>query len=368
MAKGYDAREPARATFTFQPQAPRQRQAADAGAVGRVGQVGGGQTRGGVVQSANPAISASIGTSIPAFLEKVFEPAIQRASQERMYQGYADAISGKTMQEVVEQQPALRSLFGPTDYEQGASVYHAQAGLESWKAAQLENMAELSRLPPDEVGRVLFDGAQPFLTGDVGTDNLVHRMVIEASGDLIPQITTARISRMQGERRNAMTSLIVSRGENLRNLAASYASLDPAAGEEGAAEGATVRPSQELLSQSASAFLDSLVPMGDMPTEDWQAVIEQTANLALGTGNFHMWTMLNTASEEGGMSPLFAALGASGDGAKYAALQTRARTAVSAAYSELMLTNPALQRMRTQLEADIAFGTVVNAEGKVDGY
>lgn len=307
MATGYDNREAPRASFAFTPQQARQTRTSDRQAsVGRSGVVGAGEARGGVVRSENPTLGGYGGPNIPAFLETIFEPAIQRQSTERMYQGYADAVDGKTMQEIGEAQPALSSLFGQTDFEKGASFFHAQNGLAQWQATQMANMDALKRLPPDQVGKVLYEGAAPFMTGDADTDNAIHRMVIETSQTLLPQVTTARIAWRREEGIKQVVQLGSTNGEALNTMMEQARTggvpLDPAAYE--AARLSVAR---------------SFIKPETMPEDAWSEAVEQTARGYLANGNVAAFNVMN---EGGANSLLFHALGANGEGAaKYQAIQ-----------------------------------------------
>lgn len=79
----------ARATFTFQPAsaAPTQRQRS--GVIGAAGNVGGGQSRSGVVRSDNPALNPSIGANLPGFIDELVRPVMEEAQRSRMMAGFA---------------------------------------------------------------------------------------------------------------------------------------------------------------------------------------------------------------------------------------------------------------------------------------
>lgn len=305
MATGYDQRETRRASFAFAPVQARQTQnSAAVVPTGRSGVVGGGEARGGVVMSSAPSIGMGAGSGIPEFLEAVFEPVIQQRSAERMYQGYADAIDGATMDEIAEAKPALAGLFGQSDFEKGASFYHAQNGLANWQSEQLANMDQLKRMDPSQVGKVLFDAAKPYLTGDATTDNSIHRMVIEASNELLPQVSAARIEWRNEEQRNGMTQLGVTRAGNLRALR-----------EQALSTGTPLPP------EASFAFLESMRPIEGMSDDNWAAAVEQVARSVQADGNIAAY---NAMAEGGTNSLLYMALGARGDGAKYQAIVSRA--------------------------------------------
>lgn len=335
MATGYDNRQAGRASFAFAPQAARQTRNSEAPVQqGRNGVVGAGEARGGVVMSEAPAIGAGIGSGIPAFLEQVFEPVIQQASTERMYQGYAAAVDGMTMDQIAENKPALAGIFGQSDFEKGASFYHVQKGLANWQSEQLANMDALKRMDPNQVGKVLFDAATPFLTGDQATDNQVHRAVIEASQELLPRVAAARIEWRRGEQRKDVIELGTTRARNLQTLS----------DQQNAAE---VEGDPELLASARLTFLESMRPLDNMSEEDWSTSVAQVARTVIANGNLAAY---NAMAEGGENSLLFMALGATGDGEQYAAIQNLATQA----------SRKALSDWGTDVRVTLANGTVVS--------
>lgn len=307
MATGYDNRQPTRASFAFKPAAARLSQGTPGGTAASVrgGAQGQRASQQGSMQGI-AGIDASIGTTLPAFLEKAFEPVIQAASVERMYQGAAAALDGKTMQEIGEDQPFLAGLFGQTDFERGASFQHAQQGVNAWASEQLSRMDELKRLDPKDVGKVLFDGAKQHLTGDTMTDNAIHRMVLEQSATLIPAVTTARIQHRRSESINGQVGVATSAGRVVDQLYNQFTANQLGAGQ--------VRPSQEAIDLAENNAMMALMLPDGMPQEDWNTVVEQTAKVYIAEGNIRM---LKRMQRGGADSALFQALGASGDGAAY---------------------------------------------------
>lgn len=326
MATGYDNREATRASFAFTPQQARQTRTTDRQVQsGRTGVVGAGEARGGVVQSENPTLG-SVGPNIPAFLETIFEPALKKQAELRMYQGYQAAVSGKTMEQIGEAQPALSSLFGQTDFEKGASFYHAQNGLAQWQAEQIANMDALKRLPPDQLGKVLYDGASKFLTGDTETDNAIHRMVIEKSQTLLPQVTTARIAWRREEGVKSIVTLASTQGENLNTM------MDQAR------TGAV--PLDATAFQNARlAVAQAFVKPDNLPEDAWVEAVEETARGYAANGNIAALTVM---TEGGASSLLFSALGRDGESAaKYQAILNLAEKAGKDANTEYA-TQPAV--------------------------
>lgn len=311
MATGYDNRQPTRASFAFKPAAARAGGPTPGGTAASVrgGAAGQRASQQGSVQGI-AGIDASIGTSIPGFLEKVFEPVIQAASVERMYQGVAAALDGKTMQEIGEDQPFLAGLFGQTDFERGASFQHAQQGVQNWQAEQLARMDELKRLDPKDVGKVLFEAANTHMTGDRNTDNAIHRMVLEASTTLIPAVTTARIEHRRSTLRNGQVGVITGQGRNVGMLRDQFTSVQLGEGQ--------VRPSREAVELAEQQAMQAFILPDGMPLEDWNSVVEQSARAFIAEGNIHMLNLMDRGGQD---SLLFRALGATGDGAAFQTLQ-----------------------------------------------
>ena len=314
MATGYDNRQEVRAT-RLTATAPRQYnpRGAASSPTGRSGVVGAGAATGGVVQSQNPTLNIGVGANIPGFLEKVFEPVLQERQTERMYQGMKAAMENRTMQDIQAEQPTLSGLFGATAFEQGASFQHARQGVAAWQNKQLENMEALKQLAPEEVSKVLFDGAKPFLTGDNATDSVIHKMVIEASETLIPVITRKRIEWRNDTMRNGMVQDATARAGTL----ASVMSMDS--------------PDQAALASAVDGVRSAFVKPPQMPAETWVEAIEETARGYVANGNLHA---LQVITEGGSNSLLFQSLGAMGDGTKYAAILSLADTASKKAASE----------------------------------
>lgn len=317
MATGYDNREPTRASFAFKPAAARLSSSVPGGTAASVrgGAAGQRASQQGSIQSQNPSINAGIGTQLPGFLEKVFEPVIQAASVERMYQGVAAALDGKTMEQIGEDQPFLAGLFGQTDFEKGASFQHTQTSVSNWQAEQLARMDELKRLDPKDVGKVLFDAAQNHMTGDRNTDNAIHRMVLEQSATLIPAVTTARIEWRRETLRNGQLEVTSAAGRNVGMLYDQFSARQLGEGQ--------VRPSQEAIDLAEQQALQSFIMPANMPQEDWNSVVEQSARVFVAEGNIRMLNLMSRGGED---SLLFQALGKTGDGAAYQTIMGQIET------------------------------------------
>ena len=344
MATGYDNRQAVQ-SVRLTPTAPRQTQPRGSAAqpVGRAGVVGGAAT-GGVVRSQNPGLSLNVGATIPGFLEKAFEPVIQERQTERMYAGMQAAMEGATMQEIQAEQPTLSGLFGATAFEQGASFQHARAGVAKWQNAQLENMDALKQLAPEEVSKVLFDGAKPYLTGDSATDSVIHKMVIEASETLIPAITRKRIEWRNDTMRNGMVTDATARAGTL----ASVLSMD--------------NPDQAAIASAVDGVKSAFVKPPQMPAETWVEAIEQTARGYVANGNLHA---LRVITEGGANSLLFQSLGSMGDGTKYATILSLADTASKKAAADWAAKPENAQRIDL-LNARVATREVRGADIRVE--
>lgn len=139
------------------------------------------------------------GGALPEFLNEAFAPALQAAKEERMWDGFVKAREGATMQEITEDQPWYTRMFGPTDYELGASMYTVQKNVSDMEADVVARMPELRKLDSAAMGKELNRLSQSAQTGNAFTDTLLRKQLMDRAGPVMDLHTKERVAWQQGE-------------------------------------------------------------------------------------------------------------------------------------------------------------------------
>jgi hypothetical protein len=208
-----------------------------AGGVGTVGANSSGPTvgieGGGIVSSPTLAgkdffedgMDVSWGEGIPEFLGEVFAPALDRAKQRRMWEGFVRAREGATMQEIKEDSPWFSNVFGPTDYEMGAALYTTTKTMADYEADFVRRMPELREQSAEDMGREFNRMADSLRTGDEFTDALVHKQMMDRASTMMDLHTKHRTAWLQSEQVRMQVESVGSSSTSYNETARQYALL-----------------------------------------------------------------------------------------------------------------------------------------------
>ena len=183
-------------SFQFQPETPRTGGVGASGVAPALG-IGGGQSRVGVQRYQE---AQTLGNpEMPEFLAAAFAPKLEAAKQEKFWSGFAAARSGKSQQEIADEQPWYTNIFGPTDYELGAQKFGVDRAMAEVDNKFTQDMHRLRQLPPEEIGKELNTIASSMMTGNVFTDALIQKGLMERGGVMLDAHAKARYEWQQGE-------------------------------------------------------------------------------------------------------------------------------------------------------------------------
>ena len=332
MAEGYDNRQSGRASFAFaQPQAYQARS------------TNGGQSAGARVQGGNSAsgietagpITAPTDSDVPAFLDKMMQPYVERKQQEQFFKGFTAAQSGVALDEIHNSQGGFSRIFGPSHFEEGAAAYTGQDRVNTGTQELYADMDNLKRLSPGEFSKVLASKSQEWMTGNSLADQIIQKGAVDAFGPLIKTQAKARYVFGQ-ESAMAAANTQADSGESLyQEVARTQAGLS-APGD---------KP-DEAFTQQTTTFLRSYMKPDAMDEDTYQTFLFQRAKAMQAKGNFFGFHALRDA---GVMEHLTEE--------QRTKLETGYDTSASKALGDVAH-DPQVVKMRLALDADIKLGRV----------
>lgn len=139
----------------------------------------------------------AVSSTFPSFLQEAFAPALQKAKQEAMWQGFTAARSGQTAQEIHDQQPWFSKIFGPTNFEMGAQMFNVQDATNKVMSQFQQNLPELRKMTSEQLGGVLNQLSSANMTGDPFTDSLIQKSLMDNAGTMLQQHAQARYAWQQ---------------------------------------------------------------------------------------------------------------------------------------------------------------------------
>lgn len=276
--------------FQFQPETVRSSGAGASGAAPRLGVSGGEGSRAGVEIIADTR-DLGAGSSLPAFLEEAFAPKLKAVQQQKFWSGFTAARAGKSAADIHAEQPWYAHIFGPTSYELGAETFAVQKAASDMETQFLERLPELRKMSPEEVGVELNTMATNMQTGNLYTDALIQKSMMERAGPMMDTHMKARYAWQQEE---------LARGQNSAWLSASSAfqaaAVDDAKrGREHPAEAPTVEQLRERgqlflqtfqspEGQNPESYLNNLLTTVDQMADqgDWYSIRALEASGLLG--------------------------------------------------------------------------------------
>lgn len=137
--------------------------------------------------------------NLPEFLNEVTAESAAKLKQQRMWDGFVAARAGQTMQEIDEETPWYSNLFGPTNYEIGATTYNTLRSVSDMEQDLLHRMPELRQLPPEAMAQEFNSLAQARMTGNTYADALLQKTFMDRAGPLMDLHTKERVAWQQAE-------------------------------------------------------------------------------------------------------------------------------------------------------------------------
>lgn len=210
--------------FQFQPESVNMGGARSSGQAPRLGIEGGGNQAAGAQLYANTD-DLSRGSKFPEFLNAVFEPKLAAVRQQKFYAGFAAAAAGKSKNDIEDNHHWFSGVFGPTPYDLGADVFNTQKQVSDFNTEFTHNLPELRKQSSEQVQQFLVDAIQTKMTGDVFTDSMMSKSMMESMGPMLEMHTKAREAYQQEDLRVRQFSSAQSAMTAYQNAAVTLAKL-----------------------------------------------------------------------------------------------------------------------------------------------
>lgn len=283
MATGYDSRQVTRQSFAFQGAQPVQARPAANGASARA-QVVGGESQSGVVTAGRQTDPGATAGQLGQFFEGLMQPYIERKQSEKFFEGFTMAQEGIALEELNNSDSTVKTIFGPTSFEQGAQFFTAKATLDQWTQDRYADMDRLKTLDPKEAARELAATSRSLMTKDPFANQMIQAGLIEATGPLMNAVAKQRYAYGQQQALSAWNGA----GK------ASAGALQAAASAQASTAGPTDGPSSALI-QQGQAFLGGMVQPEGMDDETYRKGLYNFMRGAMQDGNFYAVSMMRKA-------------------------------------------------------------------------
>ncbi|WP_029868156.1 hypothetical protein [Sphingomonas sp. UNC305MFCol5.2] len=283
MATGFDSRQVTRQSFAFEGAKPSQARPAANGASARA-QIVGGQSGGGVVVAGPQTDPGPVAGQLGQFFEGLMQPYIERKQSEKFFEGFTMAQEGIALEELNNSDSTVKTIFGPTAFEQGAQFFTAKTTLDQWTQDRYADMDRLKTLDPKEAAKELAATSRSLMTKDPFANQMIQAGLIEATGPLMNAVAKARYAYGQEQAINAWTA----------SGKSGAGALQAAASAQAVTAGPTEGPSSALIQQS-QAFLGGMVKPEGMDDETYRKGLYNFMRGAMQDGNFYAVSLMRKA-------------------------------------------------------------------------
>lgn len=187
----------------------------------------------------------------------VLKPHIEAQKQEMFDNGVVQAMQGKAINDIVDEQPGYSKIFGASSSVDGARAMTALTVTTNAATQTVKDMPELRKQSPAQFQQYLLDQKKSLLTGDAITDAMVSRKSMETWQTTIGQHTKENYKYIQEETKKSYISLNEASGGRLQAL---YAQGGMVAPEDLArAEQDVLQTAQGIPGQSEESIQDSMI-------------------------------------------------------------------------------------------------------------
>lgn len=222
-------------------------------------------------------------TNLPAFLEEMASPALERAKQQQMWNGFVAAREGQTLQQIDEEQPWYTKIFGPTNYQIGAMTYETQKQVADMENDLLTRMPELRKASPEEFAVELNRMSTAAMTGNFFADSVLQKSFMERAGPITDLYTKERVAWQQAELLRAQVGAASAAGDVYQAAMRANTRLGGAV------------PNQEQVEateQLKVSLFDALAPSRYQNDESYKQAIFSVVRSAADAGNFYVTSAL----------------------------------------------------------------------------
>lgn len=127
--------------------------------------------------------------AMPEFLSGIFAQEREAAKQAAMFEGFASAVQGETLESIQKDTPWYARPFGATHFKTGAMMYETMQRQTQLASEWQQQMPELRKEGPDQIRKHLMGTMQEALTGDPMTDMVMQKSMMEQFAPLLEQHT-----------------------------------------------------------------------------------------------------------------------------------------------------------------------------------
>lgn len=213
------------------------------------------------------------------FFNNLMGPQLEAQRKLKFYQGAAQVMAGKTVDQIHKDQPWFANVFGTTPYEEGATVYTADKSAAEMANEVHQNMDKFKDKSPDEMGAYLNEQASKMMTGDVMADAVIQKSWLTASGPLMEAQTKANYAWKQDQLQQAQSTNVQSQGRLLQTQLSAAWKL----GQD--------HPDQAVTPEQTNAmmlpFLDSLQMPDGQNTQSYLKTVEDSTYAMARENNWH---------------------------------------------------------------------------------
>ena len=212
------------------------------------------------------------------------QPYIERKQSEKFFEGFTMAQEGIALEELNNSDSNIKTIFGPTAFEQGAQFFTAKATLDQWTQDRYADMDRLKTLDPRDAAKELAATSRSLMTKDPFANQMIQSGLIEATGPLMNAVAKARYAYGQEQAINAWNTAGKSGAGALQAAASAQAS----------AAGPTDGPSPALIQQTHT-FLGGMVKPEGMDDETYRKGLYNFMRSAMQDGNFYAVNLMRRA-------------------------------------------------------------------------
>lgn len=218
--------------FQFAPEGPASRGSLGASAASPTLGIRGGESSevddpARFLQGAAPDLSG--GTSLPEFLDPLFEPKLKAEKAKRFQEGYTAALMGKSQEEINAESPWYTRIFGPVPYQLGAAKYQVDKQSADADTYFVNNLPRLRTIPTEDVVRELQGKLAEQVAGDPYTTAMLNKSFLDRLPNMIDLHTKARYVWEQEELVNGQVEAAVSVADAYSASRQAYAKLGKSA-------------------------------------------------------------------------------------------------------------------------------------------
>ncbi|MEJ1593532.1 hypothetical protein SMA75_20270 [Escherichia coli] len=144
------------------------------------------------------------------------DPYVQAMQNEAYYNGAAQVVQGKSLQEVQEQQPWFTKIFGPSASVKGAQAMTVMKQMADAQTGFMTDMPKLRTQSTDDVRRYLVQQATRVNVGDPAMDNLIRAKMMENWQPMLELHAKENYKFVQEQNVNAFGQWHLAEGDSLQ--------------------------------------------------------------------------------------------------------------------------------------------------------